>query len=338
VKPIYFPFTFISAPEVAAVSACFKQTAVYQPSRRAIPSEIEKLAESGLIDVRIPVAGDEDRLGAILKDYNEWARIHKGGAFDFLRAWDGKVPFFDETSLSQIRSDIRKDSRAEPFHEEFEDGFSARLFLAIAQEFDLQQNALNRDLDLFDAMERNLIKELQGEEESSAADTPGNGKYQIMDPGLYMTSERLKAWAVLNRHDQEASGLFVTTSRSVVDELIDRAPEIELVMDVDGLPIGALGDADIEKWQEDFLETLRVLVTSAWPMATDGMFKAPGQSGADEYVSIKLYIAPGEIPHELFGRCAASGLAGTQKEKTAETIKNTLIGLIDFKWAKGING
>ena len=65
-KPIYFPFTHISDAAVAALSACFKQTVVYQPSRRALPALIQKLADSGLIDVRIPIAGDEKKIDVIL--------------------------------------------------------------------------------------------------------------------------------------------------------------------------------------------------------------------------------------------------------------------------------
>ncbi len=72
-KPIYFPFTYISEAAVAAISACFKQTVVYQPSRHTLPAEMQKLADSGLIDVRIPITGDENKLDAILRDYNEWA-------------------------------------------------------------------------------------------------------------------------------------------------------------------------------------------------------------------------------------------------------------------------
>ena len=126
---------------------------------------MQKWAESGLIDIRIPVFGDENKLEAILKDFRIWANLHRQGTLDFLKAWSGKIPFFDETLVSQIRADISKRSGIDQAPKESDDIFSARLFLHIAQEFDLHNIGLNQDLRSIETMEQDLFKSLHGEDE-----------------------------------------------------------------------------------------------------------------------------------------------------------------------------
>ena len=329
-KPIYFPFTYISRPIAAALAACFKQTVVYQPSRHNIPPENQMWADSGIIDLRVPIAGDENKLEAILKDYNAWANLQQGGTLDFFKAWGGKIPFFDETFSSQIRADIKKKSRPGQSQKEGEDIFSARLFLHMAQSFDLQNNGLNQDLKLFDAMEQDLMKNLKGEDEALNLEAAAKERFPISDPGFYMVAERLKAWIKLMQHDRELPGLFITTSRSILDELMDKAPEIEMVIEFDSIPMHASRDETVEKWQDGLLASLNTLLTSTWPVSTDGMFEAPVVSGGDENVAIKLYIVAGETPHDFFVRCVGDKVlkAGLDTEKVS--FKNTLIGIIEL--------
>lgn len=329
-KPIYFPLTYVSGPAVAALAACFKQTVVYQPSRYNMPPENQMWADSGIIDLRVPIAGDENKLEAILKDYNAWANLHQGGTLEFFKAWEGKIPFFDETFSSQIRADIKKQSSAGQSLKEPEDIFRARLFLHIAQSFDLQNNGLNQDLKLFDAMEQDLMKNLKGEDEALNPGSPAKKKFPISDPGFYMVAERLKAWTKLMQHDREPSGLYITTSRSVLDELMDKAPEIEMVIDFDSIPMHASRDETVEKWQDGLLAGLNTLLTSAWPVSTDGMFEAPVVSGGDANVAIKLYIVAGETPYDFFARCFGNNALQAGFETERVRFKNTMIGIIEL--------
>lgn len=287
-------------------------------------------ADSGIIDLRVPIAGDENKLEAILKDYHAWANQHQGSTLDFFKAWGGKIPFWDETFASQIRADIKKKSSPGQLQKEAEDIFGARLFLHIAQGFDLQNNGLNQDLKLFDAMEQDLMKNLKGEDESLHLETAGKEKFPFDDPGLYMAAERLKAWTKLMQHDRETSGLFITTSRSVLDELIDKTPEIEMVIDFDSIPMHASRDEKVEKWQDGLLTSLNTLQTSTWPVLTEGMFEAPAVNGFDENVAIKLYIVAGETPYDFFARCVGDNSLQAGLETERVRFKNTLIGIVEL--------
>jgi hypothetical protein len=249
---------------------------------------------------------------------------------DFFKAWGGKIPFFDETFSSQIRADIKKKNSGGQSLKEPEDIFSARLFLHIAQSFDLQNNGLIQDLRLSEVMEQDLIKNLKGEDEALSLEAAAKERFPIRDPGFYMAAERLKAWAKLMQHDREQPGLFITTSRSVFDELMDKTPEIEMVIEFDSIPIHASRDETVEKWQDGLLASLNTLLTSAWPVSTDAMFEAPAVSGGDENVAIKLYIVAGETPYDFFARCVGDSSPQVATEIERVRFKNTLIGIIEL--------
>ena len=329
-KPIYFPFTYISKPVMEALSACFRQTVVYQPSGNRTPSEMQGWAESNRIDIRIPVSGHEDKLETILKDYADWMSLHQEGAAEYLKARRGSIPFFDETSASQIRAEIKAKSRSSQPQEESEDLLNAKIFLHIAQDFDLQNNKLGQDLLTFEAMEQNLFDNLKGEDETSQPETTAKDRFLIDDPGLYMPVERLKAWTLLRQHDRDASGLYITTSRSVFDKLIDCAPEAEMVINFDAVPVYENREEEIARWQDDLIEKLNILVTNSWPPSSDVLFETPAAKGYNRTVAMKLYIAAGETPHQFFSRCVTGGSLPAQDDKKEGITKNTLIGMIEF--------
>ncbi len=158
-KPIYFPFTYVSEPVAEALASCFKQTVVYASSGD-LPESMQKWMKNSILDIRTPVINDEDKLDAVIKDYKNWANIHKESGMAFFKSKKNTIPFFDDTYTSQIRSAIKQN----PEPEKPDPVFNSRLFLHIAQEFDMQNWELTRDLDLFDDMEQKLIKELKGDD------------------------------------------------------------------------------------------------------------------------------------------------------------------------------
>jgi hypothetical protein len=313
-----------------ALAACFKQTVLYQPSGDRIPPEIQAWAESNTLDIRIPVSGHEDTLEAILKDYADWMNLHQEGAMEYFKARRGSIPFFDETFASQIRAEIKAKTSPSRLQEGFEDLLNARLFLHIAQDFDLQNNKLSQDLVSFEAMEQNLFDNLKGEDETSPPKTTARDRGQMDDPGLYMPGERLKSWTLVRQNDREASGLYITTSRSVFDELIDCAPEAEMVIGFDAVPVYEKRNEKIARWQDDLVDKLNLLLTHSWPPPSDVSFEVPAVKGYNRTVAMKLHIAAGETPHQFFARCVAGGLLPAPDEQKEGIIKNTLIGIIEF--------
>ena len=329
-KPVYFPFTYISKPIVQAIGACFRQAVVYQPSKLRIPEEMHRQSESGAFEIRVPVEGHEGQLAAILTDYENWVNLHPGGVLDYLKAQYDRVPFFDDTSTSQIRADIKGTARKRPSQDLSDDMLKAQFFLHIAQDFDLQNNRLSQDLLHVETMEQNFISSLKGENKILQPQTIAEAKLQLKDPGTYMPAERLKAWIQLGQHDQRASGLYITTSRSVFDELMDCAPEAEMLAGFDAVPVSESSAGEIERWQDSLLNDLNTLLTNPWPLSTDEMFELPVHKKAAKYVSIKLFILAGETPPQFFARYFDRASLSIEDQTVTGTIKNTLIGIVEF--------
>ncbi len=328
-KPTYFPFTYIPKSVGKALSACFSKTAVYQISGTKIPEEMQELVKDGILDIRIPVEVNGEFLDKILKDYRSWVNIHQGTETAFLAAMANKIPFFDESASSQIRADIKKIGKQIPAEEKPDPLFNAKLFLHMAQEFDLQKKGLDQDLMDIDAMEDDFMKNLKWEDDDDHARAVARRQWDKDDPGHFMTTERINAWVSIMLQDSQASGLFITTSRAVLEHLIDIVPEMEQVIRLDAIPIDVDEDETLSNWQDGLIETLEMLATGNWPAPMDDIANPPEIPGSEEKVSLTLYIVPNKTPYEYFADCVETDVFQAESAKTGIRFKNTLIGLIE---------
>jgi len=329
-KPIYFPFTYISKPAAQALAACFAKTAVYQLSTSKIPDEMHESVGQGLFEVRIPADDDGKKLDAIVKEYRNWADVHRGSEIGFLKFMADKIPYFDETASSQIRAEIKKTGKKSPSPEKPDPLVHARLFLHMAQELDLENDRLNRDLVAVEAMEEDFMKALKGEDEEDPARAAAINALETGDPGHYMTQERLESWALLMQQDPRVSGLFITSSRAVLDLLMDRMPEMAQVARFDAVPAGVPDAEARAAWQNDLIKHVEHLADGPWPADVDAPADPPEVPGSKTTVALTLFIAPGKTPREFFAK-----VLDTDALKTGSTdgqrFKNTLIGLVEKK-------
>ncbi|QTA91111.1 hypothetical protein [Desulfonema magnum] len=336
-KPIYFPFTYISEPVAKALGSCFRQTVIYQPSALNHPETIQKCAETGLLDIRTPVKGNQDKLDMLIKEYRKWADLHQGGGLSFFKTRGNSIPFFDETSSSKIRSDIVRnlDSESRNINSESKKAepdvskllLNIRLFLCIAQAFDMQNWELTNDLASFEKMEQELMNNLKGE--NSQFPIP-NSQFSIPkdDPGNYMTAERTEAWVHLMQHDPEKSGLFITSSRSVFEHLADKSPDMKQVLYFDSVPLYEnKKDEKLSHWQDSLMEHLDMLSETA-EIPTDSIAPPPADNDCSGKVSLTFCLVPGKTPDEFFDCCVKNKIF--QGEKKGGACKNTLIGIIEF--------
>ncbi len=328
-KPIFFPFTYISKPAAQALAACFAQTAVYQLATSKIPDEMRESADDALLEIRIPVNDNGEKLDAIVKEYRTWADVHRGSEIGFLKSMADKIPFFDESSSSQIRAQIKKTGEKTPSPEKPDPLFHARLFLHMAQELDLQNDRLTRDLVAVEAMEEDFMKELKGEDADDPARAAAIKALETDDPGHYMTRERIESWALLMQQDPHVSGLFITSSRAVLDLLIDRMPEMEQVTRFDAVPAG-IPDAEARAtWRDELIKHLENLATRPWPTEIEAMADPPEVPGSESTVALTMFIAPGKTPHEFFAEGLETDALQTESKQDRPRFKNTLIGLVE---------
>ena len=102
-KPIYFPFTYVSDPVAESLSACFGQFIVYQPLAGKIPEPMHAWVEKGVLDIRAPMTEDQNEFEAVVKNYLSWAVLHIDGAGlrpPFMQTWKDTTPFFKDSSSS----------------------------------------------------------------------------------------------------------------------------------------------------------------------------------------------------------------------------------------------
>jgi hypothetical protein len=223
-KAAYFPFTYLSEANARQLAWLAGPVVVYQPLETAIPAEMKDLEAKGLIEIRTPVTGDEDRLRSALAEFAEWARLNPGkstAGTGFVGARQGEVPFFDETSVNRIRSDIKQHGQAGRSEAKTDQGFSARLFLALAQENDRAVSSLDQDLDRYQAMEKDFLKTLTDAEEAGFSRKAYGGALWREDRGARLTAQRIRAWANLAAADETLPKVMITTSPAVIDGLLE---------------------------------------------------------------------------------------------------------------------
>ncbi|MBC8199914.1 MAG: hypothetical protein H8E80_07720 [Desulfobacteraceae bacterium] len=333
-KPIYFPFTYIFDLSAETISSIFGQTVIYRPSSKNLPEMMQESAKRGAIDIRIPVKKDESKLNAALKDYKSWLNLHLGdkrGMTAFFKTQADKIPFFDDTITAQIRADIKKKTQQKQPETKPDTLFNARIFLAIAQEFDAQNWEINQKLFMVDELQQKLIENIKGEIDSSYIKNAENNLHKSYDPesydqGAYMTADRIKAWALLMQHDQQGSGLFITDSKSAFECLIDKASQSEIIVGFDSMPLQKNSAGKADKRRDNFMKQLEIIAKNPWPTSTDKIVNPPFTKNSDAKVSLTLAIVPGKTPHEFFAGCCGYNLTES-KEKSR--FQNTLLGLVE---------
>lgn len=330
-KPIYFPLTSISEATIAASASCFEQIAVYQPCSRNIPETVQKWAEKGLLDIRVPIKEDDERLERLIKEYKAWADLRQGNESAFFKSLKNTVPFFNETYPSQIRSELKKRiGEASEEKEKTEPLFKARVFLCMAQEADIRNIELNRDIKEFKAKEQEMFKSLKGEDdfdisESEFISPEAEISMPEDDPGIYMTAERTEAWFHLMQHDHdsEPSRIFVTDSRAVFEYMTERIPDAETVLCLKEIPFCKdPSDEKFRSWQNNLKKYLDRLAENG---STDTAVIPPIRENRN--FSLTFCVIPDKSPIQIFGQCLC--FPDIRNEKEGGKYKNTVIGLIE---------
>ncbi len=227
----YMPFTHIEEPHWRMISSVFGAITVYCPVETMVPEQMQRWAQQDLLDIRYPddVAGE--RVVSLVHEYKAWAQIHQGNLGDvagFLKSRPERFAMMEETNPSQIRHQVRHygdppaPDRADPL-------IDAALFLSLAQEFDCQQYAMDREMDAVQALERQMMEQISGdggdlEDGSPIGAAPVvSSRDQSISPEMIL--QRVRAWALLALGAGDASWLYITPSKPVVDHILDLLPD-----------------------------------------------------------------------------------------------------------------
>ncbi len=336
--PIYFPHTYLSRPVMEAVQACFSPVVLYQPTAMDIPPPLRDWEKTGQVELRVPVPAEEEKLASLLTDFRNWAALHRdkrGIDLAYFRTRKDRWPFFDETSGAWILADIKGKGRTEtqPYETRL---LTARLLLRIAQEMDAQNDSLLTDLRRADEMERTLFRHMRGDE---AIPRQEIGALRA-EPGTgadYMINERIGAWALLAAEDAvqkgpDASGIFITASRSVAEHLTASRPAAVKVFEAVDVPVDSGRPEIMDNWRRGLLERLIDLVHAeqaaeaadnvTWP-------PVPIVEGPADGATLRVYLFSGQSPGTFlrgsFSPSNEPGIEGVRETR----LKNTVVAWVD---------
>ncbi|MFO7667975.1 MAG: hypothetical protein R6V76_15290 [Desulfobacterales bacterium] len=287
-KPVYFPFTYINDSVARDLYSCFGQITVYQPGAHDIPENMQRLADEGLLDLKVPVSGDESRLEALIREYREWGELHQKSDTAFLKAIGEKVPFFDDTFTTELASQIKKIRDENNSKEKPDILFNARLFLCLAQDYDLVQDGINRDLISVYEMEKKLLDGLTREDEVFFTKNTGSSLQAPDDSGKYKIKERIEAWTYLMSNDIEMPEFFVTNNKDAFDYIIEKAGDLKKIIELSNVPFSPRSEIT-HKWQEILSEQIEGLLKNDHFTVDEKIYNLPDVKEPENEISLKLY-------------------------------------------------
>ncbi len=316
-NPIFFPSTWIPESLRGLLFACFRQVTVLQPARKLVPEPFRRLEENGRLNICLPNdeadGGTVEDLPNLLRDYHAWADLHQGErpAFHKFARLHASGP--DDASTAWIRSKIRNpegENTGEgiPAKDATDPLLMSKLFLAIAQEYDLQDEALSRDLHTIEDMERALLRDLSPDQSSPAEISPPAHSPDRLTAGYPMPAQRLAAWQRLYAHCRQRENLhvpaplFITGDQETLHLVLDAVDTPEAVCRVVGIPPGGEDEPFVSTAVHQKIdEVLRAAVqgsrlSSASIISFSGNMTQPENSGTLTIHRIKGSPTPGEIP------------------------------------------
>jgi hypothetical protein len=326
-KPLFFPYTYVMEPTINAYRFFFSGLSVLQSSVKHLPEPMAQWAAQDFLDIQLPDPTTSRIFDKILAETENWVRSHRGGAAAFLKGYHDGVPFFESSSVSQITQDIRAAGRpVSPDASQQDALLRARIFLQIAQEFDAHNQWLSHQLEQQEAMERNLYRELRGDERSPDRAVESGQPWENAEPFQYMMLERLKAWSRVMLSHGRVRGPLVTTTASVLTLIQEHVPDIEELFLAGSIPAINRDAPAAKDERQDLMDYCEKLVHTPVSLLSDSGLLGTYPAETTATLSLKLYLLPGIAPQSLLTLFVDGNRPG---DRDAAGESNTLIGYIE---------
>ena len=265
-KTLFFPYTTINPRQAEQMAAIWGALTLLQPSPETSLPAMAVLQEAGIIEMAFPASDAQESLTDVLQSLKQWAAQHTAGDLALMMEQRQVIPFFNDQSSAQIVAEIRKGGKTpseDPAADARKKLFQAQLLLAMAQEYDLQQAALTRDIEALSARECEMMALLKGEDVADTAPVSSSWAPGV-DGSAAMITLRLKAWAraMAAVEGKEAlSGkadevLFLTNGRGVLAQIQEIFSEAETCLHGHRLAAGRISPQEMERLPAWIVEPL----------------------------------------------------------------------------------
>lgn len=330
--PILFPYTYLSPRVLEPLSTLFGKVLIYQPVDKLFPADLEESSRSGKIEIRIPLKDNDKKLKAILKEYRTWADLHHISQREYHKITHRlNLPAQDPMS-SQIRQEIKDRMSGEKEHDTLTPSDNARLFLALAQEFDMQQTGLSMEINQIQDMQQQLFRDLRGDGPGESNSFSSAESPQPESSG-YMASERLSTWSHLLCHDTQPTCVFITTSSEAFQMVSKQAGLIQPLSGLDKRPVDISHKEN--PWEGgqafiDYLDQLTKAEEGALPVQPFEDMNATAV-GRECNVRLTVSMVPNQSPAEVFGKLIHPPINETAATDTDTLCRNTVLALIELR-------
>lgn len=337
-KPVYFPHTYVPQWAAQILSTCFGHFIVYWPSDTRLPSAMQPWREANVMEVRRPAQIDHRAVKKVVESFRSFAELHQNSAqIKTFASWGqpGSVPFFDETAASRIVWDLKKGTNPETSDKNLDALLCAQVFLHFAQEFDRQNDELKRELGIHAQRSQDLIEKLKGPDEKEEKDLTAirpAAEDKFQDPAEYMALDRLQAWVQLFMAEPVNSGLFVTSSRSVFNHLVENQGAGAKMIQPVHLPALTPEDAAFVNWRDGFVKRINRLIETGGPEAGSLVADLHLAEGAQGDAALCLYLAEGRSPKDLFASISGTQSGHKSRSRQSAKSKSTLIGFLERRF------
>ncbi len=313
-KALFFPFTHVRELDADLIGSCFEQVSYFSvANQQELDQSTNRLLEG--LDPIVLATQTLMPVSTAIDDYRNWAKLH-GASGDYLKTLLKDAPYFtSDTSVGTLKSGIRKGSvtRGAPGEQgqktkklSKEDALTKNLvFLRLAQEVDLENETINRQISSVDESKAELFAAIMGGEAQGFKTEAKISKDEILkppaeDPGRIMAEKRVAAWAALLREKEghlkgREPYLPVTTSMAVVDYLEANAEKCRKVLDIDRFKVHESTCKYRPKWRSAIMDAVRCAVAGKEPEAVGAVSAGaePGDTCRLE-AGIKLYLFSGD--------------------------------------------
>jgi hypothetical protein len=325
-KPVLFPFTYMRVPDLKHCGRFFRGLKVFQFSHKYMPPEMQSLFDTDLVESVMPDPPTRLSFETALAETENWARSHRLGAASYAKGYKDRIPFFDASSVSQIRQDIRRANPQDPLADADEnETMAAYIFLHMAQSFDIQNRTIIEQLRQQVSMEKSLYEALRGDEPFTHMD----GIENFEDPAEYMLLDRLKAWSRVWMTSSDSQDLFVTTHPAVIALIQEHFSENEDFVPVATVPAIDPKARTANAQYRDLGAFCRKLASSDQARFKENGLPARYTPSPTASGCLQIYLLPELTPVQLFGHFAERANSIAPPSDNGADVVNTVIGLIE---------
>lgn len=320
-KTALFPFTYLSHSAFMALKALFGAMTIYHPLPDTVPEAMRKWEADHQLHLCFPASGNESALHRALSDYRRWAESHAPAQRKFLRFQADQATQSNDTHTFRIRDEIRHRTRGKGSAPAADPLLTARLFLMLAQEYDIQQAEMTNDWAQLQKMENSLFDTLHGDLPPMAAEA-GKMPVDIGAPESVLIAERLGAWSRLMLQDDVPPVMYVTTSREAFEIIADDTPSADLLPGFDAVSV-PLPSIEASRQLMSYLDAV---AASGGSLENSGKFNILEDHSAHR-IRLTLAVVPDTPAYSIFSRY--SGHASLFPENRPP-YRHTLLALVEW--------